>query len=271
MNTQNVFCIDTDDHIIDAFAEGSGATLLSKSDFSKKERNSKEIIILRGLKNRSVLWKLMENKKDFYYIDSGYLGNTEGKMWHRIIKNNFHSTEYLNSYPEDRLLTIFPKESNSNFIYHKLLKPWNKEKQNILLCPPTTKTAKFFKLEEPKLWTNSVITEIKKYSNQPILLREKPASSRDRKNIYEYLKENEISVVVTFNSNIAVESIMAGVPVVTLGPNAAAHVGRTKISDINNLIYPDRKNWLKYLSYNQFTKQEIKSGVAWRILNEQNR
>jgi hypothetical protein len=42
-----------------------------------------------------------------------------------------------------------------------------------------------------------------------------------------------------------------------------------KISDINNLKYPEnRLEWAGSLADNQWTLEEIKSGLAWERLNE---
>ena len=67
----------------------------------------------------------------------------------------------------------------------------------------------------------------------------------------------------------AVESVMNGVPAITLGPNAANHVTSRKLSEVNNLYFPteqERMAWLKHLSYSQFTHREMIDGTAMEIL-----
>ena len=67
----------------------------------------------------------------------------------------------------------------------------------------------------------------------------------------------------------AVESVMNGVPAITLGPNAANHVTSRKLSEVNDLYFPteqERMAWLKHLSYSQFTHREMIDGTAMKIL-----
>ena len=77
--------------------------------------------------------------------------------------------------------------------------------------------------------------------------------------------------LVTFNSNASVESILLGVPVFTLAPNAAQPVSLQDISKIETPYYPDQDKlyaWASSLAYGQFHNQELKNGIAIKILLE---
>ncbi len=69
------------------------------------------------------------------------------------------------------------------------------------------------------------------------------------------------AVVLTFNSNTAVESVLAGVPTVAadMGSMAYAMCGHK----IGERVTPDREQWAARLAWCQWTMDEIKSGDAW--------
>jgi hypothetical protein len=79
-----------------------------------------------------------------------------------------------------------------------------------------------------------------------------------------------VHCLVTYNSVAAVEALMLGKPVITLGPNAATQLAQHNLSEIENLLVPtedQRMAWLAHLSYSQFEYREIENGYAWSILN----
>jgi len=73
---------------------------------------------------------------------------------------------------------------------------------------------------------------------------------------------------VTHSSNVAIEAVCLGTPVFVSPSSAAAPVGRTDLSAIEDPVYPDRQPWLAHLAYNQFSYDEILEGDAWRMLLE---
>lgn len=67
---------------------------------------------------------------------------------------------------------------------------------------------------------------------------------------------------VTYNSNTGVESVLSGIPTVTMDKGSMAYnVSTHLIEDIP--IRPKRKQWAHDLAYKQWTIDEIESGVAW--------
>jgi hypothetical protein len=76
--------------------------------------------------------------------------------------------------------------------------------------------------------------------------------------------------MVTFNSIAAVESLIYGKPVFTMGPNAAQPLSNTNLTQIEDPFIPsldEVHNLLCNLAYQQFTVQEMKDGTAWDMLN----
>jgi hypothetical protein len=59
-----------------------------------------------------------------------------------------------------------------------------------------------------------------------------------------------------------VEAVLAGVPVFTTNLSAAAPVGLTDLTQIEQPIRPDREPWCHHLAYGQFTHEELRNGTA---------
>lgn len=82
------------------------------------------------------------------------------------------------------------------------------------------------------------------------------------------LKEDleRAAVVITLNSNSAVDAVLAGVPAVTADVGAMARdVTGHKIGE---LFTPDRLQWARNLAYTQWLLSEIESGEAWEHLRK---
>jgi hypothetical protein len=71
--------------------------------------------------------------------------------------------------------------------------------------------------------------------------------------------------VVTYCSNTAVESVMAGIPTVAYDAMSMAY-SVTSRSVKDALITPDRNDWGRKLAYCQWLPEEIESGAAWAHL-----
>ena len=126
--------------------------------------------------------------------------------------------------------------------------------------------------EDLERWLENTTTEIKKYTDRPIVVRSKPTRTErvTNKTIWQALAD-DVHCLLTYNSIAATEAFLFGVPAIALAPNAATSVCNTKISDIENLIVPTQDlqyQLATHLSYCQFTSKELRNGTAWDILNE---
>lgn len=81
----------------------------------------------------------------------------------------------------------------------------------------------------------------------------------------EVLRDTHI--LITHNSNAAVEAVLEGVPV-CVSPISAAYPMSTPLEDIERPRMPDRTEWLHSLAYGQFTLDEMRSGKALALIRE---
>jgi lipopolysaccharide biosynthesis glycosyltransferase len=249
------------DSTLAAFVTGIPEAVMSSWDVQKDTTNPLAIRGLGSSTTQNAIKHCWETGRDFYAMDSAYFGNVKGKLWHRITKNALQNLGPIIDRPYDRM-SYFDYDFN----------PFTNGSK-ILICPPSGKVMKLFNQLDPEAWTEQVITELKQYTDRPIEVRLKPIRSvRTSTNdtIQNALKD-DVHCVVTFNSVVATEALMAGKPAIALGENAAQVLCNNKLSEIENLNYPSQDEieaFVRHLTYCQFTEKEMQNGYAWNILNE---
>ncbi len=253
------------DEYLEAFVLGSPAGKLI--EWTAEQEKETIPLVIRGLGKQSqlALKSCMHYKREFYYIDSGYMGNetTKSKIFHRVTKNNLQNYGPMISRDHERLPKLGYK-----------FKPFLKTGSKILICPPSNKVMKFWGQPLAEDWTKSVTKQLKKITDREIVVRLKPKRFEriSDKNII-FALQDDIHCVVTYNSIAATEALLNGIPAVALGPNAAQVLCNNSLEDIDDPYYPNLDEMLAFaahLSYAQFTRREMQDGTAWRILNESN-
>ena len=228
------------------------ATMIRRKDFI----DSREDCLLRNtVGNEHIIVDKIDNGLPFWFIDSGYTNFIElNKKWHRLTRNHLHFNNQFVS-PTDRLknFTEFPR-------------PWRKEGKKILSFEPGEFAASIMHVEA-KSWAESVITELKKHTDRPIEIRSK-VNKKTRTSLYKTLMQGDYYCTVSINSNSAVESIWAGIPAITLNKHVSNSVTRNNLAHINDLYYGPLGDWLAWLSYCQFTYDELMNGTAFNIVKE---
>jgi len=246
------------DEYINMFAEGANLPIQDpESDFGSNT------VLIRSMAKRKLIQWCLDNRHDFYYMDSGYVGNYRGatnpygwKLYHRIVKNGLQHSEIIDR-PNDRWKAL----------EHVIQKP--KTGRHILVVTPSEKPCKFYGIDRDH-WIETTVNKIKKYSDRPIRIRDKqPRKTRVDRPIYDDL--TDCHALVTYQSIAAIESVLYGVPAFTLAPTAADPVCDKDLSLIESPTKQDWdkiNKWAHHLAYGQFHVNELKDGTAYRILNE---
>lgn len=252
------------DEYIQMFAHGSGVVPTCLETWQYED--SSDPLVLRGIMKHKIIKRCWQDKRPFFYMDSGYLGNRPGpsnphgwKFWHRVVSNNLQHDAVF-SRPADRWQRLGIK-----------MRPAQKHSRNILIVAPDEKPCTFYGITLAE-WTANTIATIKQHTDRPIIIRERPTSRVDRKiqKAEDWL--TDVHAVVTFNSSAATESIVAGVPVFVTAPsNAAKPMSNLDLSKIENPWFPtddERHAWACHLAYGQFHTTELMNGTATKILQE---
>jgi lipopolysaccharide biosynthesis glycosyltransferase len=244
------------DGVVGAFVTGATGVMASWD----RAQSETAPIALRSIAKRKIMQHCLDINRDFYYIDTGYFGNYKVKDYHRITKNAMQWLGPTEQRPADRL--------EKTRIKARPMTPGSK----ILICPPSAKAMSYWGLDEQQ-WVDQTIAEIRKHTDRPIEVRLKaPREYRARINTMEQALSDDVHCMVTFNSIAGIESLIYGKPVFALGPNAAAPLANTDLSQIESPFRPELDQvttLLRCLAYHQFTIEEMSTGYAWAVLSGQ--
>ena len=225
-------------------------------------------LILRGILKHKIMKKCLKDGNNFYYMDSGYVGNnvsscnSQGiKLYHRIVRNDLQHTTIL-SRPSDR--------------WNQLRIPVHARRHGykIIVAAPDEKPCKYYGIDQQQ-WVEDTVNEIKKHTDRPVEVRERARKRTDRvfNEPLSQVLEQDVHALVTFNSIAAVESILAGVPAFVLAPShVAGPVANRDLSRMEDPFYPDQDllmAWCHSMAYGQYHVKELKNGIAFRMMQEQ--
>lgn len=266
MNNWIFISKDGTDPFINQFAAGCNSNIVNSENFVYKD--STNPIVLRGILKKKIIKQCWEDQRTFYYMDTGYFGNeitnnnpNGFKQWHRIVKNNLQHNN-LTKRPSDR----WDK-------FQKKMLPWKKDGRKILVAAPDEKPCKFYGITKDD-WVKQTVETIKQYSDRPIEIRERSPLRIDRmvSSTLKQALDDDVFALVTYNSNAATESVMYGIPAFVMAPcSAAMPVTSQNLSEIESPYYADSDKmyqWACHLAYGQFSMQEIKTGLAKKLLEE---
>jgi hypothetical protein len=225
---------------------------MRRINFNSLEENC---LLRNTVGNEKLLVSKIDNNHPFWFIDSGYTNFIESnKKLHRLVQNHLHYNQYFDA-PSDRLknFTSFPQ-------------PWRQGGDRIMVVEPGPFAASIFHAD-PKLWRYQIESELRKYTNRPIVFRTK-TNKKTRQSLYKTLCNEDFYCTVSINSNSAVESVWAGIPAITLDRHISNPVTVNSLDQIDNLYRGSLGNWLSWMSYCQFTYEELMDGTALRIIKQ---
>jgi len=196
---------------------------------------------------------------EFWFTDAGYTNfiAAKGKPWHRLCHNHIHqSLSHLN-FPADRLTLL-----------EHTPQPWRTKGTKILVVESSDSHYRMLNTDR-NTWRDKITSELVNYTDRPVEYRVKDMDRKTRNSVYDLLmSSDDYYCVISDSSAAAIESVWAGVPIITLNTHISTPVARTQISDINNLYRGPIGDWLCALTYSQFTKKEMQNGTAWKIIEK---
>jgi hypothetical protein len=241
------------------------------NEYKREKDSCKDPILVRGISAGSFINHAAYHKRDYYFMETGYLGNyrsanntTGRKVYHRIEKNAMQQRRFLDV-PYDRW------EELCKFDPRLTYRGWRKPGKNILLIMNTDKPFNYYGVNRDQ-WIQKTIATIQAHTDRPIVIREKVGRAErvTTDTIYDAL-DKDVWALVTFNSIAAVEAIQSGIPAFALAPTAAAPVASADLTQIENPYRPHEDivmKWLASVAYGQFSIDEIVRGQAWRMVQE---
>tara|TARA_B100001057_G_C22793040_1_gene928401 strand:- start:15 stop:827 length:813 start_codon:yes stop_codon:yes gene_type:complete len=219
----------------------------------------------------------IEKNEDWYYVDVGYLTkqitrypepviHEYDKTYFRIVKGGIHTIRGKIG-TGARLQKLESQGIDVSF------KGWDTgDTKHILLCPSSPTVTYHINGITQDEWIKQVTLEIRKYTDREIRLRNKPRPNNQWWNtdIKDDLKG--CHCLVTNMSLSAIDAILNQTPAITHQRNVASFITSKDISKIEKPMRSGHKTvneWLKMITENQFTLEEIENGLAYETMMEQ--
>lgn len=198
-----------------------------------------------------VLPKAIEQKRPFWHVDNGYYMPAAREAartgYHRVCYRGM-SPVFLKDAPAPRCEALRPR-----------LKSWRKWGEHILIALPGEEYGRAMGLNM-RDWIRDSVSSVRKHTDRPITLRDRKSDKPLADDLHNCW------ALVTHSSNVAVDAVLAGIPVFVAPTNPAAPVGNLDIAQINTPKMFDRSFWWRSLMFQQFTRAEMYSGLAYRHL-----
>ena len=204
---------------------------------------------IRG--NRGIIDLCRKYNRQWMYIDHAYLNRGHEQKNYRFGINK------LFAYPKDASCATF---DNSRLKKMNVdLKDWQKNGNHIVVCPPSETIMTFYECHN---WLEKTLTILKANTERPLVVRTKPKYG----DVSRPLRMDLVNAhaLVTHCSNAAVEAVIEGIPVFVSDHSVCKYVGSTDLTKIENPIYKDRTQWLNYLSFAQFSLNELKDEECFK-------
>lgn len=193
--------------------------------------------------------KALATNREFWQIDNGYIDSARGGL------DGYYRVTYRGLQP---VLLEEPDYSRSRSLVGKL-KPWRSKGRHVLFALPGMGYGKSIGLDMKQWWPKK-LAELRNVTKRHVHIRDKltkrPLS----------LDFRDCWALCTHSSNVAVDAVMAGIPVFVEPSNPAAPVGNLSLDKLEAPDMPEREHWLASLMSQQFTLEEIHSGVAYQLL-----
>lgn len=168
------------------------------------------------------------------------------------------------------------------------LKPWTKG-EHIIVTTQNSNSAAWPNIK-PEDWCRKILQWLRQHTDRKIYLRPHPRHMVNLNRMTKEFVNVEVSnpkstgnkdevdfkallqnahAVVNYNSNPAIESVMAGVPVFVDKTSLCYEVGnKIYAKNVENPDTPDRQHWLQKISYCEWFVDEIEQGMPWKRLKE---
>lgn len=164
------------------------------------------------------------------------------------------------------------------------LKPWRINSGNYILLCLQRSHGWSMKGLDVVVWTNNVISKIRKITDMPIKIRTHPGDKRSYTYINSIIKpgvtlSNSPSLIkdlknayatIVHNSSPAVASVIEGVPTFATDPLSCQANGviHTDLSDLTNLKSFDRTQWIHNVAQCHWNFEDLRSGKAWHHMRQ---
>lgn len=236
-------------------------------DVSFSKRNSHldcDLAVFWSHKLHEVINRQRRASRDYLVMEAGYVGDRMKGFWSLGFNGLNGRADFCNAdCGTDRWLKYFPDK----------LQPWRKEGGEYIVILGQVRGDESVRNVDLRAHYERWAHIIRVRFTEPVVFRAHPQdpnlSVNGLRSVAGSLEEvlAKARFTVTWNSNSAVDSILAGVPTVVFDHGSMAY----QIAGHDLLVPPPmrwRNGWAGRLAYAQWTPAEIESGEAWAHLSQ---
>ena len=162
------------------------------------------------------------------------------------------------------------------------VKPWQHHDGSILVVLQRSDSNLWHNMPDVQQWVSQTVSTIRQYTDRPIVVRPHPRQTvnlagveiQTPKMIVDTYDDFDLNdgltnayAVINHNSTGAVQSVLHGTPTIVSSSSIAAPMAVTDLSQINQLVRPDRTQWINDLAWSEWTVEEIAQGIPLQLLN----
>lgn len=240
--------------MLGAFAEGSGAELVP----GDKYQPGRPAVFWGVDRATLAVWYEVERTRTpYWYVDNGYFRSKwQGGDYYRI------------TYMDEQHSGAGDSDGKRFDALQLEIKPWRTEQAGrVMLACQSDFWHERHGHGPAANWAEGCMRAMRPHTHRTMVVRRKPLGG-----IKEPPLQDEWPAtwcVVTHSSMVAAEALLAGVPAFVTAPSSCfGWVCSSNLSEIEHPARGDRRAWANVLADNQWTLNEIRSGVAWRSLQE---
>ncbi len=256
-------------HLALAMAAGASASGLAVTTVPNFDSPAADIGVGYGWGHPGLFEAYRTAGGHYAYLDLGWWGR---KPKHDVL-GGFHKISVDAREPTAYFRGNF---ATDRFAIHGLTAaPWRASGGHVLLAGMSAKSAKTRGFR-PQEWEMAAIEQIRAVTDRPIVYRPKPSWAEATPipgTIFSYPAtpvETALAdcwALVTLHSNVAVDALLAGVPV-NVAEGVAAEFS-TPLAQIESPLMPDgREQLMADIGWQQWLPAEMASGACWRHLLE---
>jgi hypothetical protein len=216
------------------------------------------------------------------FVDSNILHYARPGIheWHRYSLNSV--------YPNDGVYffdAVNPDKWQTYSQWHGInSKSWRTGGKHILVLAQRPKGWNMFGKDQDQ-WLETVINQLKQYTDRPIRVRMHPGDGSRDKQIDKLIKRGGVAIssasniqedlidcwtTVGYNSTPNVVAAIEGIPCYIADPvhSWAKDIAYTDLSQMENPPMPDRTEWLNKIANIHWSNSEVKSGLLWESIKK---
>lgn len=253
----------TSDAVCRAFAAGLGVPVRAIAEPLRADDSGVFVYgKLRG--TMGVIARAAAQGLPWFYADNGYLGGGHFDGCYKVTAN---AMQWDGSLP-------WQATSNDRARLARLgvkLAPWRTSGEYILVCPPIPAYDRALAFDGAA-WLADTLAALRRQTKRELRIRYKPGDPRALRpggGPARLLAEDLTGAwaLVTHDSNVAVEAVVAGVPVFASGVSPARALGNRDPTRIQRPdLAHDRLAWLAVLAGKQWTLDEMRDGRCRTML-----